>query len=771
MSSSSPPRLRLPRPGLRFARDTVLALTLALAAEACSPAGREELRTVEVLFRDVAVARKHWSGTLIEFGTPAALPFLEEGWSYGETAPDGNTFRWAVGERAAFRLESSRAGERLGWIECEPYRFAGAPLQVVEVQVNGRRLPELRLREGRARYPLEMPLKQGENAVELRFAYARSPEQTARGTDRRPLAAAFYRFDMAGDGEERAEWGPFSLVSPLETRPGIFLPRDGRLDTFVEVPPEAQLSVRVGAERPERLLAPRGSRLVVSVEPEEGDGLTEMLDASAARGEVLAEEISLEAMSGQRVRLSFEARGHPLLVSPYLFGLERAPERRDPGGLAPEDANVLVVVLDGAAASRMSAYGYPLPTTPHIDRLAEQSVVFEKAVSQAVYTIASIGSLLTGQYPERHQSVSFADRLPAQAVTFPGVLTLHGFTTAGFSGNAVVSSTFGLDRGYQSFHPAWELEDYSGHGDSVLRLFFDWLEEHHRDRFLAYVHFREPHFPYNPPAPYDTRFGETAPYAAGIVNWEDIERLNRASARGDEVPRGHVEAIRRLYEGNMAYVDSLVGELLRRLETLDLAKNTIVILTADHGEALFEHGFIGHNTQLYEESVRVPLLVRIPGRTGGSVSQVVQLIDVAPTVLDLVGLSDEAATRRMQGRSLTPFLEGDPLPPRLAYSRTLWDKPRYAVRDARYKLIWDSRTGSVELYDLETDPRETRDRFAQAGVVGGYLRQRLHSWLREQELLRAGLPGPEQAAVPEDLGRYLGGVGYLQYLEKEKSPQ
>ena len=272
---------------------------------------------------------------------------------------------------------------------------------------------------------------------------------------------------------------------------------------------------------------------------------------------------------------------------------------------------MLLIVLDGASAGRMSAYGYEKPTTPGIEKLAAQSVVFHNAVSQAVYTIASIGSVLTGQYPERHQSVSFADRLPSSAVTLPGLLTLAGFATAGFSGNAVVSPTFGLDRGYEEFQLAREREDYTGHGDSVLQSFSSWLQENAERRFFAYVHFREPHFPYDPPPPFDTRFGPADLFPNGLRVWEDVDAYNRAAARNEEVQAEVLSRIRALYDGNMAFVDHLVGKILEELDSLGLSERTVVILTADHGEALFEHRFIGHNTQLYEESVRVPLMMRV----------------------------------------------------------------------------------------------------------------------------------------------------------------
>jgi arylsulfatase A-like enzyme len=218
----------------------------------------------------------------------------------------------------------------------------------------------------------------------------------------------------------------------------------------------------------------------------------------------------------------------------------------------------------------------------------------------------------------------------------------------------------------------------------------------------------------------------------------------------------------------MAYVDGLIGEILKRLEEMGPAHRTLVILTADHGEALFEHGYIGHNTQLYEESIRVPLMMSLPGLTPRRVPDVVELIDIAPTVLQLVGLEEHPARKKMQGRSLVPLLQGSGLADKPAFSRTLWNKPRYSLRGARFKLIWDSRTDTAELYDLSSDALEKVDVLDDHRVVAGFFRQRIYQWLREQEHLRTGAPAPESALVPEDLLRELGAIGYAPYVEDEK---
>ena len=161
------------------------ALAAWSACQGCQGCGVGQQPSVEIeapLVGETPVAEKEWDGILVEFGSPSALPLLGEGWSFGETAPDGNAFRWAVGDAASFRFQSASAGRRLAWIECQPHRFPGAPEQALGITLNGNELPPLHLREGRSRYPVELSLVEGENVMEIRFRYARAPRDA--GGDR-----------------------------------------------------------------------------------------------------------------------------------------------------------------------------------------------------------------------------------------------------------------------------------------------------------------------------------------------------------------------------------------------------------------------------------------------------------------------------------------------------------------------------------------------------------------------------------------------------------
>ena len=236
--------------------------------------------------------------------------------------------------------------------------------------------------------------------------------------------------------------------------------------------------------------------------------------------------------------------------------------------------------------------------------------------------------------------------------------------------------------------------------------------------------------------------------------------MNQGRRPLSEAEREHLV---RLYDGNLAYADQEVGALRRALEAEGLLEKTVVIVAADHGEELFEHGWIGHNVQVYEPSVRVPLSSasrRAPCPRAARRRRSADLLDLAPTIADVFGaLGKGGSDREFQGRSLLPVIAGAPGKPAVL-SRTVWDRPRYALRDERYKFFYDTRTGEEQLYDLETDPGETRDVGPAEPLRAAYYRQALHAWTLQ--LARRGPAGSETAELSREQCENLKALGYVQ---------
>jgi arylsulfatase A-like enzyme len=441
----------------------------------------------------------------------------------------------------------------------------------------------------------------------------------------------------------------------------------------------------------------------------------------------------------------------------------RPPEldrRADALRRALAGCNVLFVVLDAASARRFSAYGHSQKTTPEIDRIAAEGVLFERAYTTAVFTRAAMASTWTSRYPD--EGMTREDlRLPAERLTLAELLAANGIRTAAWVANPNAGAAAGLERGFMEFAGVYSQPGRPGgavRAEAVAERFSAWLANSRRGRFFAYLHFREPHFPYDPPPPFDTLFGPDGPlprHARDDKSWTIRVSQGRAQASVEELAH-----LRRLYDGNLAYVDAQLGALRRGLEQAGIWERTLVIVSADHGEELLEHGFIGHNEQVYQETTWIPLVVRFPkgsGPAGMRVPALVDLLDVAPTIADVFGVLGRAgAAPAFQGRSLLPVVLGAPGKP-ATVSRSIMKRPSYALTDGRFKLVHDIRRGAQELFDLRHDPNEQEDLSVRDPLRLAAFREALYRFILD----RAG-GGSTSAAplTPEEIEQ-LRALGYI----------
>jgi arylsulfatase A-like enzyme len=767
------------RPGLALA----VGLGGALAALGCPGPPKA---VVYDLAERLPVAEA-WSGDdVLRFGTPSAEPRLAEGF-HRESGASGEPFLWSKGEaEVAFAWDAVLP--RAAVLDVAPYREVKD--QRVEVRLNGAPVERIRLNDARHRYRVALPAaaqRTGDNRLRFVFSATASPvDADPKSLDRRQLAAAFYTLvtgpasqpaleDLLGRdaprpfaaGEEKGVPG-LTLVGPAVARFALRLPARAELRFRPELLPAARAAAGAASFR-------------VTVEGVAGGGERELWSRVVGpREEAPAEQVvRLPGREGDivRVGLAVGAAGSPRFawgrfVAPRVLGTAGS-DPLQPAPVAPADdarasalrralagTNVLLVILDAGRAQSLGAYGYGRPTTPEIDRIAAEGVVFERVYTPAVYTLGAMSSLWTSQYPDRHHSeVSFSARLPKDRLTLAELLSAQGVTTAGFVANAVAGRGFGFDRGFAEFQEVFRT--LGSRGDVFRKALPPWLAANRDRRFFAYVHFREPHFPYDPEPPFDTRFGPEGPIPkAARRDATFFTDVNQGRRPFGEAEREHLV---RLFDGNLAYADQEVGALRRALEAEGLWERTVVIVAADHGEELFERGWIGHNVHVYEPSVRVPLIVRFPkgtGPAGRRVGALADLLDVAPTVADVFGaLGKGSSLREFQGRSLLPVVEGAPGKPAVL-SRSVWDRPRYALRDERYKYLYDTRTGEERLFDLDADPGETRDLGPAEPLRAAYYRQALHAWTLR--LARRGPAGAEPAELSPQQCENLRALGYVQ---------
>lgn len=454
-----------------------------------------------------------------------------------------------------------------------------------------------------------------------------------------------------------------------------------------------------------------------------------------------------------------------LCVCAIVLGAAIITSRR-PSSSAVRPAPRLIVLLtvDALRADHLGIYGYPRPTSPAIDAFARDAIVIEEAIAQAPYTKASMASLMTGLYPTAHKTytatatvadtmdgdaaepVLRTDALPQAVTTLAEALRALGYATAALPTNPFLIADFGFDQGFDSY--TFMGGDGFARADDVLTRALEIVDAHTEPLFL-WVHLMEPHSPYDPPEEFRRELAPAGPPRA-------IPRDVDVPAYLASAPSRDVRVYEALYDAEIRTVDAAFGRFVAALRMRPAWKDTAIVLTSDHGEQFLEHGGLEHSTTLYDELLRVPLIVRVPGHTARRLDVQVQTIDVLPT---LVALAGGEPPRRIHGRDMGPFLRGERvMEPQVAFAERAGEQ--YMVRTREWKLIagpGDHR----ELYALRRDPAE-RQNLAQPGSRRlAELEPLVERILGSAVQVGAAISG-EAAAVDPAIRRKLEALGYVQ---------
>ncbi len=396
-----------------------------------------------------------------------------------------------------------------------------------------------------------------------------------------------------------------------------------------------------------------------------------------------------------------------------------------PGGLHPSPP-VVIVSIDTLRADRLPAYGYRRVATPHLDRFRQDAALFENAYAHAPQTLPSHASLFTGLLPPQHglrDNAGFT--LAPGLVTLASLLKARGYTTGAAVSAPVMEATSGIARGFDFWNDRLDPPGaLKRDGARTAAELLAWIRAQ-RGPFLAFLHIFEPHVPRDAPEPHASRYADA-------------------------------------YDAEVSRADEVVGEFLDGLRRLKLYDKALLFIVSDHGEGLGDHGETAHGVLVYRETIRVPLLMKLPGsrQAGRMVRSAVGLVDVLPTVARAVGI---AAPSGLAGVELQRYLEGQPPPPRRIYSEALFPRLRLgwsdlaSLADERFHYI---EAPEAELYDLEVDPGEHRNLAPLRLPV-----------LRERKAEMSRIPRPFELPAPADAekARLLASLGYLSGISPEAS--
>lgn len=419
---------------------------------------------------------------------------------------------------------------------------------------------------------------------------------------------------------------------------------------------------------------------------------------------------------------------------------------------SPEGPNVLLICVDTLRADHVGCYGYQKETTPYVDALAQDSLVFTNVISSAPWTAPSMAALFTSQHPI---VLGFSEeepvKIPNHYLTLGELFKEHKYKTKGIIGSNFVSSKLGFAQGFDSY----DEDEARGHNyvssapiTEKAIAFLERLKKN--ERFLLFLHYFDPHYDYILHEPYNY-YPE---YKGELKSGQRIKELRKLAPRMSEQD---IQFVRALYESEIRYTDEFIGKLLNKLKELGYYDNTLIIFTSDHGEEFCERGdyWIGHTKTLYQELIRVPLILKLPGeKKNKKVVGFVGLIDMLPTIARLCGLKVP-----LECDGMVIETEGvNPSGNRLLISET-WRRSRLrAAIWGGWKLVLDFDTDSKKLFDLKADPQESRNLSQECPDVLSRIKSRLKEWAEivESKEIRA-----EQPKFTEEQKKILRSLGYI----------
>ena len=414
---------------------------------------------------------------------------------------------------------------------------------------------------------------------------------------------------------------------------------------------------------------------------------------------------------------------------------------------AKEINRILLISIDTCRADYLGCYGYPRNISPNIDAVAQEAVLFNHVLTPVPLTLPAHASMLTGTIPPYHGvRYNIGYRLEESDLTIAEILRQNEYTTGGIIGSFVLDGQFGLAQGFDSYNDRFvePIESFyrsERRGDEVSRFACSWLEKHRDGPFFLFLHYYDPHTKYNPPEPFATLFKDN------------------------------------LYAGEIAYTDYCIGQVIKKLKDLNIYDSTLLIITSDHGESLSEHSEQEHGYFIYQSTVHVPLIIRVPGGPEGkTVKETVGLIDIVPTICSMLGITPPSTAH---GADLSGFLRKkgkDRKDERYIYCESLLPtrygcSPLFGVVDDRWKYI---QAPKPELYDLKKDPHEKNNLADKDPKRCRFLQSHLKLIMEDQlRPARSGgkfVPDPQARKRLESLG-YVAGVGLSEDFEFDSTKE
>jgi arylsulfatase A-like enzyme len=440
------------------------------------------------------------------------------------------------------------------------------------------------------------------------------------------------------------------------------------------------------------------------------------------------------------------------------------------------DHNIILISVDTLRADHLGCYGYERETSPNIDALAKDSTLFANVYASSPWTLPSHVAMLTSLHGVHHQVYHDDEKMDPELITLADLLRQHHYICSAMTGGGFVSAAYGFSKGFDSYNEVAGGLFNQRSAEDLYENVSDWLEKNAKEKnFFLFLHTYQPHDPYACPDPYRSMF------LAEDAEWRHINLMGRLGGKPNyfkKIPESERQNVISLYDAEIRYTDEmLIGPLIQKLKDTELYDKTMILVTSDHGEEFYDHSSWGHGHQLYDESLKVPLIIKFPQSEyrGSRCDTIVSLVDVMPTILEEAGV--EFPGLDIDGKSLVPVIEGKEtedrvfladigdnvlnshIPQKIATNENrqkfILNKP-FSQEDLSFFLHPPPDTGPVELYDLRLDPREKSNiAHGRAGLVNQLIRfiEDLYASAQKRKTLK-----PE---IDEALKEQLRALGYI----------
>ncbi len=517
-------------------------------------------------------------------------------------------------------------------------------------------------------------------------------------------------------------------------------------------------------------------------EKEKGVRFSVLIEANGTKSILFEETLSIPSLEERQVyvqktldlssyqgpiRLSFETTGEKgafsFWTNPLIYPKEKS------------HSQVILISIDTLRADHLGIYGYERETSPNIDSLASESAMFVNVYASSPWTLSSHVSLLTALNTVHHQVYQDNEKMDPDLVTAAEMLRVNDYFCSAFTGGGFVSSVFGFADGFDSYYERTDEVLLNKAAELSFRDVARWIDSNKNKNFFLFIHTYQPHDPYACPAPYKTMF------LSEKSKWSHINlngHLGGKNAIFKELPEDDRQNIIDLYDAEIRYTDEkLIGPLVQKLKEMALYDQAMIIFTSDHGEEFYDHGGWGHGHSLYDESLKVPLLIKFPNSKylGSKVEHIVSLVDIVPTILDELDI--DSSQYEFDGLSLIPLLEGKEKKDRVFLSDVgenilnLHLPQKIATNEGRRKLILNKTirreylgffpypppsTKAVELFNLLVDPGEFSNIVEKESSTANRIINRIEEIYRSAKRKKPG-----QAVLDEELKKQLRALGYI----------